>query len=324
MEVQENKVDIIVPVYNVEKYIEASVESICKQNFDSFRVILVNDGTKDNSIAVALKILEQHHTPYKIIEQENRGLPAARNTGLRNATAKYVIFVDSDDIISENFIERLYNACEENGVFAAFSEYEVTHLNNRNGNDHLFNGIKVLTRDELLFSNMTRNIKIHLCAILINREFLIKNNLWFNETLRFGEEVDYTWRMYPLLNQIVHVKAKMYKYLVRENSLMTNQNTDRVITMLDAVHTDLEEWYSRSPGDRVKYKWAEQKIYFEKVHAFAQQAKYSTFLDLLKRTDYKNRVKVLRDFPDIKIRVLSLALRICPYSFWMLFQLHKL
>lgn len=324
METEAYKVSVIVPVYNVSDYIEESILSICKQKFEGFQIILVNDGTKDDSIKISEDILKKYAVNYKIINQENKGLPSARNTGFKEAEGKYVVFVDSDDIIDEKFLSTLYSACEDNGVDAAFAEYEVTHMDNRKGTNNSHFEIEVLTRDELLYVNMLRTTKIHLCAILIKKAFLLENDLWFDESLRYGEEVDFTWRMYPKLKNIVHIKAKMYKYLVRQNSLMTNQNIDRVLSLLVVVRKDINEWFKKYPKDSKKYKWVESKIYFEKMHAFAQQAKYSTFLDLIKQTEYKQRMKELYDFPDAKIRILSRALRICPFCFWILFRLHKL
>lgn len=315
------KVSVIVPVYNVEKFILESLKSICAQNFSDYQIIIVNDGTKDNSVSIAKDVLKKYDVDYIIIDQENLGLSAARNTGLRAATGKYVVFVDSDDIITPDFIDTLYNACEKNNCKAAFTEYEVVHMDKRTGINDKKIDVQVLTRDELLYNNMLRSIKIHLCAVLLEKNFLIEHNLYFNENLRYGEEVDYTWRLYPLLEKIAYIKSAKYKYLVRENSLMTNQSAEKVIFMLKVIHQTIQEWFLNDKVASEKYRWVEDKIYFEKMHAFAQQSDFTTLHKLLKSTNYKAHMEKLSDFPDLKIKILSRILRYFPFAFWMVFQI---
>lgn len=315
------KVSVVFPVYNVSQYIEASLASICQQDFKKFQVVIINDGTKDDSVEKAEKVLNEFHfTDYKIINQPNGGLPSARNTGIREAEGEYITFIDSDDIIAKDFVSKLYGYCIKEHTVAAFADYEVTGIQNRNGVDNSDHGYDILDRDQLLFNNMTRRIKIHLCAMLLNKDFLLRNNLWFNENLRYGEEVDYTWRMYPLIDKIVYSKSHMYKYLVRENSLMTNQNIDRITYLFENMHSVIRKWFAENKDDAEKYRWTEQKIYFEKIHAFAKQSDLKSLKVLLNKTDYKSRAKVLWSFPDMKIKILSVILYFSPAIFWNIFK----
>lgn len=100
-------ISVIMPVYNVENYIEKCLDSVCNQSFKDLEIICVNDGSTDNS----LKLLEDYakrDSRIKIITQENGGIGHARNTGLKNATGEYVLFVDSDDFLCENSLDELY------------------------------------------------------------------------------------------------------------------------------------------------------------------------------------------------------------------------
>lgn len=315
---------MVIPVYNVSSYIEESIKSICNQKFENYQIILVNDGTEDNSIALAKTILSNSNIDYLIISQENKGLPSARNAGLKKAEGKYVLFMDSDDIVLSDFLISLYTMCEDNQCDAAFTEYEVTKLNNRFGRDNIDKGTELINRDSLLYSNMLRSIKIHLCAMLIKKDILEKKQIVFDESLRFGEEVDFIWRLFPLLNMVGYVKSKKYKYLIRNNSLMTSQKKERVVFLFQIIKKDIDEWFEKNPIDREKYKWIEQKIYFEKIHAFAQYSKYNVFSSLLVESDYKTRLPKLFDFPDSKIRFLSKCLYDFPYLFWAFFRITKL
>ena len=316
-----HKVSVVVPIYNVEKYIEMTIQSICDQDFDDYQIILVNDGTPDNSAQIAEEIMKRSKVDYTRVNQENRGLSGARNAGLKIADGKYVVFIDSDDVVTPQFLKSLYVCCEENGLIASFVDYEVTKVGNRQGKSIKNYNTVIYDRNQLLYYNMCRKIKIAICGIMFRREFLLKNDLKFNENLRFGEEVDFIWRTFPLIDKMGHIKAKMYKYLFRENSLMTAQGIGRVKILLETVHEDFKVWFDNNPEDARRFKFAEQKAYFEKMHAFASQAKFDTFMELLNETDYKTRLKQLRGFPDLKIRILSWVLINIPFAFWGLFQI---
>ena len=316
-----HKVSVIMPVYNVEKYIEMSVQSICAQDFDDYQVILVNDGTLDNSVKIVEEIMKHSEVDYTIINQENKGISGARNSGLKIADGKYVVFVDSDDVVVPQFLKSLYDCCEENGLVASFANYEMTRLGNRQGKAIKNYNTVIYDRNRLLYYNMCRSIKICLCATMLQKAFLVKNNLRFNEDLRFGEEVDFIWRSFPLIDKMGHIDAPMYKYLMREKSLMTAQSKERIKKLLEIINEDLKIWFNDNPDDAKRFKYVEQKVYFEKMHAFASQSKFGTFMELLEETDYKSRLRQLYDFPDFKIRILSWVLKNIPFIFWGLFQI---
>ena len=106
-------ISIIVPVYNAEKYLSRCIDSILRQTFADFELILVNDGSSDKSKEICEKYLESDPR-IKLINQENSGVSAARNTGLDNASGEYIGFVDSDDFIEKNMYEELYNILKKN------------------------------------------------------------------------------------------------------------------------------------------------------------------------------------------------------------------
>lgn len=316
------KVSVVVPVYGVRDYIEMSVESICKQSFMDFELLLIDDGSPDDSIDIAKKVLKNYnHIQYRVISQKNKGLPAARNTGLRVAQGKYICYIDSDDIITSDYLASLYTACEQNHTNAAFTEYEVVHLNKRNGVDSTDKGVLILSREELLRNNMLRSIKIHLCAMMIKHDFIKEHNLYFNESLRYGEEVDYTWRMFPLLDNISYIQSPKYKYLVRKGSLMTAQQAEKVICLLNHMHHVLGELTTDTTVFNNQLRWVEDKIYFEKMHAFGQQSNYHEFKKLLNVTSYKMHFQKLKDFPNVKVAGIS-RIGICSkFLIWMIFRL---
>ena len=103
----EELISIIVPAYNASKYIEKCLNSILSQTYKNFEIIVVNDGSTDNTLDILKKCSEQSDK-IKIVAQKNKGVSAARNNGLEHAKGQYIAFVDADDTLEQEFLERMY------------------------------------------------------------------------------------------------------------------------------------------------------------------------------------------------------------------------
>ena len=111
-----DKISIIIPAYNVEEYLEKCLESIISQNFDKVEIIIVDDGSTDKSLQIAKEYQKKYPEKTRVISQENKGQGGARNTGIKNATGKYLLFVDSDDTIKSGMLETLYAEMEKSNA----------------------------------------------------------------------------------------------------------------------------------------------------------------------------------------------------------------
>ena len=106
-------ISIIVPIYNVEKYIGSLVNSLLKQTNKNFEVIFIDDGSTDESMQILKEIMagSEQEFSFKLLQQVNQGLSSARNIGILNATGEYIFFLDSDDEIESNFVETILTSC---------------------------------------------------------------------------------------------------------------------------------------------------------------------------------------------------------------------
>ena len=176
---------IIVPVYNVEKYIRSCIESIFKQSLDEnlFEVIIVNDGTKDRSMDVIADIIQQHSN-ITIINQDNQGLSVARNNGIAKAKGQYILMPDSDDLLIENSIKPLLDKALTTKVdfvvadFLQMTTDEIDTLKNsyhqKNQEDYI-----VEKTGEQLFMENVNPYQPYVWRILYKRDFIIQNQLKF-------------------------------------------------------------------------------------------------------------------------------------------------
>ena len=146
-------ISIIVPVYNVEEYLQRCIDSILNQSFKNFELILVNDGSTDNSLKICKEYL-LNDPRVKIINKENGGLSSARNAGINIAKGRYIGFVDSDDWINKEMYKILYELCEKNNSDIAECRYTVTTGNEMNL-DNSSNLITILNNEEAIKSLYT-------------------------------------------------------------------------------------------------------------------------------------------------------------------------
>ena len=120
----EIKVSVIVPVYNVEKYVKRAVESIIKQNFTDLEILLVNDGSTDNSLQ-EINLITEKYKNVKVFTQENQGVSSARNLGIKKAQGDYICFLDADDYLEDGVLNKFYSLCKENDLDVIRGAYKI-------------------------------------------------------------------------------------------------------------------------------------------------------------------------------------------------------
>ena len=225
------KLSIIVPVYNVEKYIRPCIESIFKQGLDDadFEVIIVNDGTPDRSMEMIADIIQQHNN-ITVINQENQGVSIARNNGIQNARGNYILFIDSDDLLIDNTLPYLLDkaiSSKADIIVADFAEKDdngiTTFLqqsfHQKNGNIEEVKGTYLLSQPLFHgFSCVWRH--------LYKKDFLIRNKLSFTPHIYF-EDTAFTYQCYAKADQCLIVNWIFIIYRVGHQSIMNSNFTKK-------------------------------------------------------------------------------------------------
>lgn len=216
------KLSIIVPVYNVEKYIRACIESIFRQGLDEeiFEIIIINDGTKDHSMKVISDIVSTHRN-ITIIEQENQGLSVVRNKGIAIAKGEYVFMPDSDDLIIDNSVKFLLDKALETKadlVVADFIElgyFEADKLDP--SSIRQTEGICIEKTGEQMFLEDLSPYQSYVWRILFRRQFLLDNNLSFWPKILF-QDVPFIHECYIKANKCIRANWLLNIYRRREGS----------------------------------------------------------------------------------------------------------
>ncbi len=236
----EKLVSVIIPVYNVERYLEKCLISVLSQSNENCEIIIVDDGSTDASPDIC-DYYEENYELVRVIHKQNGGLSSARNIGLKSANGKYVLFLDSDDWIKNNAISYLTNKMNEfeldvfgfSGV-VIYPEKEESLYQNINDNlcDIVSNGLELL------------NISVPLSTVpfyMIKRDFLMKNGLCFWEGIYY-EDLDFTLHLFLLNPKIMLSKKKMYFYNKREGSITSNVSEKKIIDMCLIIDKLINEY----------------------------------------------------------------------------------
>ena len=236
------RISIIIPMYNTELYIERCVNSCLNQELtnDDFEIIIVNDGSIDGSLTKVTSLYNNHKTVF-VVNQENKGLSGARNTGLRHASGEYVWFVDSDDWIESNCLKRVIELCKQQDLdilqFCAaniIDDKPVRRFHRRNTG-------MIMTGKECL------KYRFPHCApfSIYKRSFLQENNLSFYEGI-FHEDNEFTPRTYYMAKRVEAIDDILYYVYQNPNSITRTINPkkskDSIVVMknLDAFSKDFK------------------------------------------------------------------------------------
>lgn len=227
------KVSVIVPVYNTEKYLERCIDSIISQSFKDFELIIINDGSKDKSLSI-MKEHARKDKRIRVFDQNNKGPAITRNFGINQAKAKYVMFIDSDDYIDDNYIQDYYNVISKEDL------------------DIVIGGYKRVVEKKVTFTLQLKQgefskyiITGPVCRI-IRKQFLTNNKIEFLDT-NSSEDVYFNLMIYNKTKKIKIIDNIGYNYFYNKNSLSNTAHKGfkkeiKIIELLNLIN--VEESYN--------------------------------------------------------------------------------
>ena len=278
---KEPKISIIIPVYNVEKYLKRCIKSVLNQDYKNLEIYLVDDGSTDNSGNLCDYYAEIDNR-IKVIHKTNGGLSSARNAALEKVSGKYLTFIDSDDYVAKNYISILYKTLYENE--AQISVCCELRFKLDNSNKEIFyeapykkyEGVKALTIIEGLRTMMTQELfdasawgKLYLSSLF--------ENVRYPEGINH-EDIGTTFKVFCISNKIAFNSKCLYYYFQREGSILNQRNTK---TLWDGI-------------DMVEYQKNEiMKIYPELIEACDCRC-FSMYCHVIKEAINSEDVKLIK------------------------------
>lgn len=223
-------ISIIVPVYNVEIYLTECVRSILNQTYKNIEILLIDDGSSDNS-GVLCENLAKQDDRIKVFHKENGGLSDARNYGIEKAVGEFIMFVDSDDLVSESIVDNLYNMIVSDKELK-LAVCGLTHFTDgENVQYDLGKEITVFSREAALVDFLCQNnIPTSSCAKLYNKELL--NGIRFVKGQRF-EDNEFVFKVISHCDYIGYCNTKLYAYRHRINSITTSKFDEKDFDIIE-------------------------------------------------------------------------------------------
>lgn len=299
-------VSIIVPIYNCEKNIEKLIKTIVNQTYKNIEIILINDGSNDKSIKKCLKFKEIDDRII-IIDKPNEGVSKTRNYGIKIATGEYIMFVDADDLLPIDAVEKLY--LESNsyswivGNYKIINQNKVGKMKSFASNNIDFFRYKILNKYYDNKQEDSGNLRT-VWGKLYKRNIIIENNVWFDEKIKLFEDGIFNLNYLDFCENVKLIDNIVYFYKIEEQS---------------AIHKYYKDFYTQ---DKLRIEFLENKFKNnDKYKEVISLIVFEFFLDYLKniyKSENKVRLKNLMKkqliyfnyFNNIKIKYLSSRQRI--------------
>ena len=247
IELNKVPITVIVPVYNVEKYLAECLDSIINQKInEDIEILCINDGSTDKSYEILNKYMLKFSN-IRVINQSNRGLSETRNIGIKHANGKYIFFLDSDDYLNSQTLEILYKEAEEKNLQIVMGNMVFDYVDKVNNfilerSQYIQN--KVITGLELLEYDY---MHLYACNKLYLKDFIISNNLFFIENVTF-EDFVFTPKVYAVAERVKYIDSSTYYYRQRENSITHQKikNLEEIFILIDELEILYKNYKSKT------------------------------------------------------------------------------
>lgn len=306
-------VSIVVPVYNSAFYLKSLIQSIDSQNYNNLEVVFVDDGSTDDSLEIIDYYIKLYKLKAKIYSISNSGQSFARNYGLKNSSGELVCFVDSDDLLLDNYLDymnELIQSGEYDFAAAGFVNFkDVSEIRiYQNSNEIETN------KGSIFKSFLSKKIKIHHAAIVYKRSFLLENEIQFDTNLRFGEDTIFIWQSISASKQFIYSSKKVYAYLNRVDSVISTSKLNSILSFLERFKEKVDNNLIQ-----LESNFSQLLINNTLLSVLRTIAKFSDYEIFDKfYTFYKiNRMRI-SDFYGLKFKVIFLIVLLSPKNYYRL------
>lgn len=247
-------ISIIMPIYNVANYLNIMLDSLYNQTFRDFELIVVNDGSTDNS----MEIVDRYKLKYNnitILNQKNRGPSEARNNAIKYIKGKYTIFLDSDDYMERDMLEKMYRKAEKNNLDIIICEYKKVYDYKNNSKDKIIfdaDENKIYSNIEVMEMMLDEKVKGYLWNKMFLSKNIFKSNIQF-EKGRLVEDVFPVYKLVSMAKKIMFINGSLYNYRQRATSSLHGKSIKLIEDYIFAYSSILK--YSDDFPDISKEKY---------------------------------------------------------------------
>lgn len=288
------KVSIIMPIYNKEKYLKATLDSVVNQTWKDWELVAVNDGSTDESLSI-LKRYQSNHPQIRIINQRNRGVSAARNAGLKAASGKWIQFLDGDDRMNHEYLNLAVPAAESQQAQILFSNFNKVDMDGNLINRVGFTGEGF---EPKTIRESTCCDQHDLCDLFIKLQYqngffgFISNKLFqrdlletsgaqFPEEISLAEDLDFFVQLYPAVKKAVFLNRVSFYYLQTETNYCNNDHIDYFSQL--KIQMDIRNWFIKvreyTEHSEILNLRVSDYVYYSVYYAFEDQENVRKIFD---------------------------------------------
>ena len=308
------KISIIVPVYNVEKYIRRCLDSIAVQTFTDWECICVDDGTPDASGKICNEYA-QKDSRFVVIHKENGGVSSARNVGLDVAKGEYVTFCDSDDYVERNWLSSLY----EQAIFTNSDIVNCDLIRKSTKSDYTQHQVPGLTGKETVKKLMTGDFDGYLWIKLIKRSLIEDNFVRFSENFDLWEDIPFSIKLYYHSKKNSYLPKSLYNYWVENENSYTSIKNEKSFSDMDKAVNEVHSFLIKMPDYQIfndfenylKFKVLQQVVYTCKdIEIKKQYLKKYSEIKILKLKKIKLHLRLVVYFEQKDLFLISSIIKI--------------
>ena len=236
---EKNKISVVIPVYNASKYLSKCLDSVINQSYSNIEIILVNDGSTDNSGNICDEYANKDKR-IKVVHKENGGVSSARNTGIDNTTGEYVTFIDSDDLVHPEYIRILAD-----NLFLALPVCKIKYFKN----DVSFIETKEITvglnKDNFIeLCNM--NLLNTPCCKLFDIDIIRKNKIYFDNSLSLGEDLLFNLEYLKYIDKITVIDNELYYYRKDDDNTLSSAYNPKMFEIQSLLFDSYTNFFSKT------------------------------------------------------------------------------
>ena len=288
----EEKISIIIPIYNSSKYLSKCLESVINQTYKNIEILLLNDGSKDNSMEIC-EYYSNKDKRIRIFNNSNKGVSYTRNYGIDQSTGVYITFVDSDDIIIENFIEILYKSLKKFNEDCSICKMS-KKINKIKNN---LKPPKVYNKDKI-FKNLFGEFGGFLCNKMYKKNIIKNNNIYLNEKIGMSEDIIFNLDYFKYCNKVVFNYDEEYFYRFNPNSVTNDLFNKKWFTLLDTYIIILN-----------KFEFKKNDIYkviIYNINILLAETKYRLKINKIDSNVFNKKIEILEKHKnDVKFTLLE-------------------
>lgn len=317
------EISIVIPVYNAEMYISECLESILHQSYQNFEIILINDGSKDASAQICKQYVQKSDR-IKLIEQDNRGVSAARNVGKKQATGKYVLFVDADDALHPDMLKTMYFEASQKELDVTICSIKKVTARDLSDEQIDVSDFRMLSKEEAIFYLLQgKKVESGAWNKLFRSELI--QNIDFVEGKRINEDKYFVFQSFLAADKISITDKRLYYYIQRNNSVTKQPFSDRLFDSIFFSKKIYQETTQRfpqlEPVARYCLLQAEytvlRRMYSHRKRYAQEYSKIRNDIKVFKMTDIR------KYFSFVQITGL-ICVKWFPLGYWIIRQLDNL